>query len=390
MAQQGQVDDGASIPRGERTFAHNVWLTVGIVTAVLITLFLLWTALKEVLAIFAGILLAVFLHGISSWLEKRTFLPRKAALFLTVLTLLLLIVIGSFLIFPSLAEQSSRLGEQLQTSLTTVEATISSSTVGQWILEQTANLQSLAAGDGATIISRASTLFSTTMDALVRVLIVLFVGFYLAYEPQVYINGLLKLFPPSRRNRYREALDKTAYSLRWWLAGRLASMVIVGVLSTIGLMLLGIPLAFILGLLAGLLAFIPLLGPTLALVPPMLIAFTESPQKALYVFILYMGIQFVESYFLTPVIQRRAAALPPVLLIGSQVLMGLFAGLLGVMLAAPLAVTGMVMVKMLYVEDVLHDHSVEYLEDVHRQQESAASQEKAQMPGATRVSHEQS
>lgn len=159
-------------------------------------------------------------------------------------------------------------------------------------------------------------------------------------------------------------------------------MAIVGVLSIIGLMLLGVPLAFILGLLAGLLAFIPLIGPTLALIPPMLIAFTNSPQQALYVFLLFMGIQFVESYFLTPVIQKRVTALPPVLLIGTQVLLSLFAGILGVMLAAPLAVTGMVWVKMLYVEDILHDHTVAYLDDEphHAEQQSQISKQTSPHP----------
>lgn len=351
-----------SIENHAPSFAHKVWVTVGIVTAVFISLFLLWFALKEILALFAGILLAIFLHGISSWLADRSFLSRKTALFLTLVSLTLLLVVGGFLLIPNLAEQSSQLGDQLRTSVTDLEARFTNSNLGQTMLEQIGGLQSVT-GNTSSLISRASTLFSTTLDALVRVVIILFVGFYLAYEPENYINGLLQLLPRSRRSRYHEGLNKAGYALRWWLVGRLASMAIVGALSIIGLMLLGIPLAFILGLLAGLLAFIPLIGPTLALIPPMLIAFTNSPQEALYVFLLFMGIQFVESYFLTPIIQKRVTALPPVLLIGSQVLLSLFAGLLGVMLAAPLAVTGMVLVKMLYVEDVLHDHTVEYLQD---------------------------
>jgi predicted PurR-regulated permease PerM len=252
---------------------------VGIATAVFITLFLLWFALKDVLAIFAGILLAVFLHGISSWLADRSVLSRKAALFLTVALLLFLLLAAIFLLIPNLAEQSDQLGQQLRTSLSDLESRLSNSSVGQILLEQTSGLSSLTAltNDPSSMISRVSTVFSSTLDNFVRVLIVIFVGFYLAYEPETYLNGVLKLVPCSRRVRYRETLIKAGYALRWWLVGRLASMAIVGILSIVGLMLLDVPLAFILGLLAGLLAFIPLLGPTLALLPPMLIALTESP-----------------------------------------------------------------------------------------------------------------
>lgn len=351
-----------SIDNTSTTFTHKVWVTVGIVTAVFITLFLLGFALKELLAIYAGGLLAIFLHGISSRLEATTFVSRKTALFSTLAVLIILILIAGFLLVPNLVQQSNQLGDQLRVSLEKLETRFTHSDVGQTVLEQMSGLQSLA-NNTLSLISQASTIFSTTMDAFVRVIIVLFIGFYLAYEPDTYINGLLKLLPRSRRSRYHETLNKVGYALRWWLVGRLASMAIVGVFSIIGLMLLGIPLAFILGLLAGLLAFIPLIGPTLALIPPILIAFTESPQQALYVFLLFMGIQFIESYFLTPIIQKRTTSLPPVLLIGSQVLLGLFAGILGVMLAAPLAVSGIILVKMLYVEDVLHDHTVEYLNE---------------------------
>jgi predicted PurR-regulated permease PerM len=361
------------------TFAQKVWITVGVITAVFIALFLLWFALKEILAIFAGILLAVFLHGVSQWLADRSFLSRKASLFLTIAILIILFVVAGIFLIPNVVEQSSQLSDQLSASLSSLETRLSNSSVGNIILEQISGLPTLATGNTTSLLSNASSIFSNTMDAFVRAIIALFVGIYLAYEPNTYINGLLKLFPRSRRAHYHEALNKTGYALRWWLVGRLASMAIVGILSVIGLMLLDVPLAFILGLLAGLLAFIPLIGPTLALFPPLLIAFTDSPQKALYVFLLYMGIQFIESYFLTPLIQRKATSLPPVLLIASQVIWGLFAGLLGVMLAAPLAVTGMVLVKMLYVEDVLHDHTVEYLKDSHQKED------KTRIKGETKV-----
>jgi predicted PurR-regulated permease PerM len=344
----------------ERSFTHRLWLTVGVVTAVFITLFLLWYAIKIILAIFGGILFGVLLNGISSWLSAHTSLSRKISLAITLGLLLILIVGGGWLLIPNITDQVAQLGEQLRAAIGQLQVQLAESEFGQSILDQITNFQ--ATNNPPVIFSRASDIFSSTLNAIAYAAIILFVGIYLAYEPHTYVEGLLKLAPIPRRSRYHEALDETAHSLRWWLVGQFASMLVIGTLTVIGLMIIGVPLAFVLGLLAGLLAFIPIFGPILALSAPMLIAFTDDPQKGLYVMLLYAAIQIVETYILTPLIQKRVTSLPPVLLISSQVLLNFFAGLLGVMMAAPLAVTGMVLVKMLYVEDVLGDHDVEYVD----------------------------
>ena len=132
-------------------------------------------------------------------------------------------------------------------------------------------------------------------------------------------------------------------------------MIIIGVLTAVGLWLLGVPLALTLGLLAALLTFIPNIGPILAVVPAALLALLQSPTRALYVVLLYLGIQTVESYLLTPLMQKRTVSLPPALTIFAQVLMGILVGRIGLVLATPLTAALFVLVKMLYVEDILGD-----------------------------------
>jgi predicted PurR-regulated permease PerM len=139
-------------------------------------------------------------------------------------------------------------------------------------------------------------------------------------------------------------------ALRGWLLGQGFAMVFTGTLITLGLTLLGVPLAGVLGAIAAVLNFVPYLGPLIAAVPAMLLAMTQQPTLALWVALLFLAVQSVEGNVLTPMVQARTADLPPVLLLLTQVLMGALFGLLGVALAAPLAAVGQVLVRRAYVE----------------------------------------
>lgn len=163
------------------------------------------------------------------------------------------------------------------------------------------------------------------------------------------------MVPKTRRARAAVVMDDTGEVLLRWLVGRLIEMTIIGILTWIGLLLMGVPLALALGLIAGTLSFIPNVGPVLSAIPAMLIASAGNPIMALYVGAFYLGLQAVESYVLEPYIVRKSADLPAALVVTFQLLMGTLMGLMGLTLATPLLAMITVLVERLYIEDVLGD-----------------------------------
>jgi predicted PurR-regulated permease PerM len=209
--------------------------------------------------------------------------------------------------------------------------------------------------EGGASMANAGTALGATAGGIGTFLLILFAGVYLAADPMLYRNGALRLIPPVRRRQVGRALDDAGHALRKWLVAQIIVMVAVGLMCGVGLALLDVPLSLSLGLLAGLLEFIPVVGPILSAVPAVLLAFATGPQTALYVVMLYVAVQQIESNILTPVIQRWAVELPPVIALLSIVACGLLFGVMGVIFATPMAVVIMAMVQHLYVEDTLEN-----------------------------------
>lgn len=223
----------------------------------------------------------------------------------------------------------------------------------QWVQWTEARLQRASEDGGASWMGRALGVFSTLFGAVAGFAIILFTGIYLAASPDLYQRGALALVPRRHRARVSQVMSDVDHTLRWWLLGQLTAMVIVGALTWIGLAALGIPLAFALALIAALLTFIPNFGPIASAVPPALLALAQEPTKALWVVLLFLGIQTVESYFITPFIQKKAIAMPPAAILFSQIVLSLLFGFLGLLVATPLAAAVIVLAHRLYVEDVL-------------------------------------
>lgn len=199
---------------------------------------------------------------------------------------------------------------------------------------------------------------SSTVEVVTGLIIIVFFSIYIAVDPDMYRRGVMHLFPHGRRERIGQVLSAIAAVLRRWLVTQLIAMVTLGVVTTIVLLALQVKAAFALGLLSGLLEFIPTAGPIISALPAIAMGFLDSPEKALWVGVAYIGVHFMEGHLLIPLLMKGGIDLPPALTIFSQALMALLLGFLGLMCAVPLLAASTVAVKMLYVEDVVGDRQI--------------------------------
>jgi predicted PurR-regulated permease PerM len=206
---------------------------------------------------------------------------------------------------------------------------------------------------------------SSTIEVVAGLLIIIFLSIYIAVDPDMYHRGIMALFPFDRRQRAGEVLSAIAAVLRKWLVTQLIAMVTLGIVTTILLLILRVKAAFALGLLAGLLEFIPTIGPLVSSLPAIAMGFLDSPEKALWVVIAYVGVHFLESHILIPLLMKGGINLPPALTVFTQALMALTFGFLGLICAVPLLAATVVAVKMLYVEDVVGEPQIGPGDDPH-------------------------
>lgn len=193
-------------------------------------------------------------------------------------------------------------------------------------------------------------ILTSTLAVFGGFMLVLFLAVYIAAEPDLYKRGMLLLVSPPTRNRLEPVLTAIAVKLRRWLGTQALAMLIIGTVTTILLSIIGVRGALPLGIIAGILEFIPNVGPTLAAIPAIVMAFVDSPQKALVVMVVYWGIQFLENNLLIPYLMREQLDLPPALTLMTQVVMAYVFGLMGLFVATPLLAAVFVTVQMLHVQ----------------------------------------
>ena len=351
-----QPPDRADNTTPDSRFIRRVIITVCITLLSLALALLLWYGVRVLLVAFAGVLLAVFLRSIAMAIVRLTGLAPAWSLAVTLVLLLGLFVGLGFLLAPSIAEQSSQLVERLPAAFDEIKQKFAGTQWGGQILKVVGKAQADGGSSPTTrAVQKATRVVSGTLAMVVDFFIILFLGIFLAAQPRLYVDGLASLFPPSARHRICQVLDQLGTTLRWWLIAQGIDMVVIGVVTALGLWLLGIPLALLLGIIAALFNFIPNVGPFFSYIPAVLLAMVEGPEKALYVTIFYVVLQCVEGYVLLPLLQREAVDTPPAVLIAVQVLLTFLVGGLGLALAAPLAACALIVVKMLYVHDVLGD-----------------------------------
>jgi predicted PurR-regulated permease PerM len=308
-----------------------------------------WIAGDVLLLVFAGVLLAVGLDGLSTALVRHIPLARGWALAITGTMLLALLGVIGWVVVPQFLGQLDDLWERMAGLVDQLREPLENHDWASRLLNDSQEQGRLADAAGAAM-QHAATAGLAVVGVAGSLVVLIAIALFAAADPALYRRGFLLLLPAPRRARVEAALLESARGLRWWFLGQLISMLLLGVSVSAGLKLIGVDLWLSLGVLTALLTFIPFLGPIIAGVPIVIIGFAEGVQTGLIVLAFYVVVQNLEGNFFVPMIQHRVVNLAPALLISVQVLMGTLFGPLGLIMAAPITVVGMILVKKLYVE----------------------------------------
>jgi predicted PurR-regulated permease PerM len=311
---------------------------------------LVWQLAQVLLLLFGSVLVAMLLRSIAGPLTRHTSIPDRWSVVLAALLIAAGLVGFIVLLGAQIRLQGAALLEQLPDLAQAVEDQLGADALGRWLKQQQGT-----ALDGRDLVVGVASHTTRVITVAAKVLVVLAAGVYLALSPGVYLNGIIKVVPTSRHDLARDTLAVLGRALRLWLHGQLAAMALVGTLVTLGLTLLNIPSALALGFMAGLFEFVPFVGPLASAIPAVTLGLVESPGKALWVAGLYVLIQQIEGMLILPLVQQRTVDLPPVLTIFAVLGFGVLFGPLGLLLATPLAVVCLVLVKKLWVREVLHE-----------------------------------
>ena len=346
-------------------------ISVGGIGVVLFTAMLVftWYFATTLLLIFTGMLLGVALNALTNALGRRVHLPHPVRLAIVCVVLAVLLAGVAYLGGATIAEQASLLSKTIKSQIGNVKTFLDSHGIdtsffdlGNAASDTSANPPSdstpspaapprgslpgagALASSGGAIVSQTFKLLLGTIHGVGNIFIVLFLGLSFAAQPGVYHDGLLFLAPARHRTRVTLIIDGISETLERWLIAQIVVMIAVGIVTWIGLAIIGIPGSFILGIQAGLLAFIPTVGAIIAGVVVVLASLASGWIPALSAFLLFMGVHAMESYVLTPILQRQALDIPPATLFAFQILLGVVFGIWGLALALPLVAIAKVMI----------------------------------------------
>jgi predicted PurR-regulated permease PerM len=285
------------------------------------------------LVLFAGVLFAVVLRAVAGFGARHLRVRYQAVLALCVLSLAAGVGLGVYLALPAFTAQVRDLGKSLPGTLQRVSQILhlpAATSAGYKPQDIAANIQKYSA--------HALTALSTSVEALGGLVVFFFVGVYGAADPEAYANVVLWFVPSTKKRLVRRILYTSSGNLRRWLLGRLVAMAFVGVVSGVAFMVLHVPLALPLALLAGLLTFVEYIGAFASAAPPILLTLSQSPTRALSVAIVFCVLHVIEGYVLTPFLAKTAVRFPPATTLASQAILSALLGPLGLTFATPMMV----------------------------------------------------
>ncbi|WP_186812846.1 AI-2E family transporter [Sphingobacterium faecium] len=338
---------------------------------IVVLLFLMLTALfikgtTLLLLLFGGILFSILFHAISSKIQHWTGLNSKICLLLAILWVIIFSSTISYFIGNTAVKQYKELAATVPKMIDNLQIYLSSTNWGTYLID---NIDS-AEDQMNKVIQHLPQVFSGTFGFFGDVYAFLFLGIFIMISPKEYMIGIISLFPDKNKRTVEEVLDKVGEQLKIWLKVQLLDMLFVFVLTAIALLILGIELWLILALIAGLLSFIPNLGPTLALIPASLVGLLDGPVTALYIIAIFIGVQIIESAVFAPFVQKKMLSLPPAMVLFFQLLMGTLTGALGLLFATPILVALVNFVNEIYVIRVLRQETAgEMIEEIENDNE---------------------
>jgi predicted PurR-regulated permease PerM len=300
---------------------------------------LLAYAVELILYVFAGILLALMLRTAGMWLAATTGVSIRWSMTIVLVVFVFAVFATIWAFGLQIAHQADELFDASSKAYSQFQSKLQQYRIFRQFVSTT---PTVSLGETATAAAAG------LMWMAASVALILFLGVYLSTGPQEYLESFLNCFSAEHRAKASRILESLGGALRWWLVGQFIAMLVVGIVTTTGLFLLDSPMPVALGVMAGLLTFVPYVGALASAVPAILIAFTQSSHLALYVMLLYLLAHIVEGYIVVPLVQHKLVYLPPALILTSQLFMHAFAGAAGLMFATPLMVVAMVLIKRLY------------------------------------------
>jgi len=303
----------------------SVWFGLAIAFAMIVLL------IQPLLIIFGALVFASMLDGGVRLLGRVLPIPRGLRLLLVVL-LVIAFVSGTFyLTGVQIAIQAEQLRATLEVQGNRVVNWIS----GLGLMPGRADIAGMAQ-QALGSIGRLTSAVGSVLGAAASMLMIVTIGLFIAIEPRIYERGLQWMVPVEARDQFSITIGRMARTLRVLLAGRLLGMLFEGVLTWILLSIAGVPMALLLGIITGILAFIPNIGAFVSGVLMVAVGFSAGVNEGLWAIAIYFAVQTFDGYVLIPLVARRTVDLPPALTLSAQILASTLFGVMGLALADPM------------------------------------------------------
>lgn len=322
-----------------------------IIIVILTFIAVIYFGFNLLLLIFAALLISLLFEGISDFIAKYTKWNKKITLSIAIVGVISILVFLFNIIGSAILIQIEQLIDKIPLVTTKISAFIAEY---DWIDDIIPELNTIQ-NNTTSILKYTQKLFSSTFGMMGDGYAIIFFALFILLSPKTYKHGIVKLVPNSMKVKTLQILNDLSTNLQTWLKAQFISMLFIFILTALGLYFIGIDLWLILALIAGILSFIPNLGPTLALIPAALVGLTINPITAIYIIAIFLFVQALESAILAPYIQKNMLSLAPVLVLFAQLFLGSIAGIMGILFATPILIVIVHLIEEIYVKGMLED-----------------------------------